>query len=131
MLEKQLARAYSPARHWTSCLRSKAGISPFESPDVSQSTFTIDDELGAFTELLIQNGYKAAGAWRGRPTYHIEVNTSEAGLLSKFYLDQYQIQKVCLTFHLIIRLQSPKISVCRSIEDHTDTVFRLGVFIWR
>jgi hypothetical protein len=95
---------YLPVLHWTSCLRSKAGICPYENTDSSQSTFTIDDKSGTFTELLLRNGYNAARSWRSHPTYHIEVNTSVAELLSKFYLDPHQINKACLTFHYIIFL---------------------------
>jgi hypothetical protein len=97
-----MCKDYSPVLHWTSCLRSKAGVCAYENTEVSQSAFTIDDKSGIFTELLIQNGYKAASSWRNHPTYHIEVNTSEAGLLSKFYLDPHQIKKVCFNLHLII-----------------------------
>jgi len=86
---------YLPILHWTSSLRSKAGICPYENTDSSQSTFTIDDKSGTFTALLLRNGYNAASSWRSHPTYHIEVNTSETGLLSKFYLDPHQINKVC------------------------------------
>jgi hypothetical protein len=72
---------------------------------VSESAFTIEDESGTFTEMLLQNGYKAARGWRSYPTYHIEVYTSEAGLFSKFYLEPHQIEKVCLIEHLIVCLQ--------------------------
>jgi hypothetical protein len=99
-----MGETYSPALYWTSCLRSKAGIYPYENTDRNQSTFTINDKSGTFTELLLRNGYNAARSWRSYPTYHIEVNTSETGLLSKFYLDPHQINKVCLIFHCIILL---------------------------
>jgi hypothetical protein len=112
MLEKHMRNAYSPVLYWTSCLRSKAGVSAYENTEVSQSAFTIDDKSGIFTDLLIQNGYKPASWWRSHPTYYIEVNTSEAGLLSKFYLDPHQIKKVCFNLHLIIFL--PLLNLCLS-----------------
>lgn len=89
-----MGNAYVPRSHWTSQLRRKAGIMPYEDSDKTQSTFTIDDISGSFTEMLARNGYKRAASWRRYVTYHIEVNTSESGLLSSFCLDPCQIEKV-------------------------------------
>lgn len=89
-----MGNAYAPSLHWTSRLRGRAGLTPYEYSDKIQSTFTIDDKLGSFTELLIRNGYKNAASWRRYPTYHVEVNTSEVGLVSAFCLDPYQVNRV-------------------------------------
>jgi hypothetical protein len=89
-----MGHAYVPGIHWTSRLRSKAGYGLYESADIAQSTFTIEDTLGKFTELLVDRGYKPAGAWRKCPTYYIEVNTSEGDRHSSFCLDPHQVNKV-------------------------------------
>lgn len=81
--------AYVPNLHWTSRLRSKAGYGLYESNDVAQSTFTIEDNFRKFTEMLIGGGYKTACAWRKCPTYYIEVNTSVGDKHSSFCLDPH------------------------------------------
>jgi hypothetical protein len=88
--------AYSPDFHWTSRLRGRAGLLPYENIDETHSSFTIDDRSGRFTELISRSGYKDAALWSRYPIYHIEVNTSEAGLDSAFCLDPYQVHKVSL-----------------------------------
>ena len=99
LLEKHMGNAYVPSIHWTSRLRGRAGLTPYEAINKTQSTFTIDDLSGSFTELLIRNGYKGATSWRRHVVYHIEVNTSEAGLDSSFCLDPCQVEKVSFVPH--------------------------------
>lgn len=67
---------------------------PYRSNDKAQSAFTIEDRYKEFSQLLIQSGYKNASSW-SNPTYHIEVNTSDEGLLSAFSLSPNQVNKVC------------------------------------
>ena len=90
--------AYSPALHWTSRLRGKAGFEPYTNNNLAQSTFTIEDRSGSFTKLLSRNGYKLANSWLLSPVYHIEVNTSEEGAFSAFSLSPHQVNKVSLSY---------------------------------
>ncbi|PVH69973.1 hypothetical protein DL98DRAFT_661395 [Cadophora sp. DSE1049] len=93
LLEQNLGRSYVPTTHWTSRLRGRAGLTPYQSDDMTRSTFTIDDEMGTLTSWLIQKGCEAPTSWNKYPTYHVEVNTSENKFLSSFCLDPYQVQK--------------------------------------
>lgn len=94
MLEKQLGFAFAPETHWTSSLRSKAGLSPFSKDDTTASTFTIKDVHGNFSNLLTRNGYRKAASWRPSPTFHVEVVPSDGGLTEAFCLDPNQVRKV-------------------------------------
>jgi hypothetical protein len=91
-----MRNAYKPLIHWTSRLRSRVDLMPYESDDITRSSFTIKDVTGTFTNLLVRNGCSIATSWHQYPTYHIEVNTSEGGLQSMFCLDPHQVNKVGL-----------------------------------
>lgn len=47
LFENRLGRAYIPGLHWTSPLRTRAGLLPYHSSDENTSTFTIEDGTGA------------------------------------------------------------------------------------
>jgi hypothetical protein len=94
LLEKQLGSAFVPETHWTSPLRSKAGLSPFSKDDRTTSTFTIEDVHGSFSNLLTKNGYRKAAKWRPFPTFYVEVVPSEGDLMEVFCLDPDQVRKV-------------------------------------
>lgn len=84
LLEKHMGSAYAPGIHWTSRLRGRAGLTPYEVNDKTQSTFTIDDLSGSFTELLIRNGYKSAISWRKRVVTTLKSTRPKLGLIHRF-----------------------------------------------
>ena len=96
MFEERLGNAYSPETQWTSSLRSRdIRYKPYEYGDKYTTTFTIEDNTGAFAKFLNRAGYERAARWRNHPTFHIEVITTEEGLKdSRFYLDANQVEKV-------------------------------------
>jgi hypothetical protein len=51
-----MRNAYVLDIQWAGRLRRKASFMPYENSDKTQSTFTSNDLLGSFTELLVQ-GY--------------------------------------------------------------------------
>jgi len=53
-----MGKAYVSGIHWTSRLRRKAGLMPYENRDKTQSTFTIDDISGSFTDYSIEKDTK-------------------------------------------------------------------------
>ncbi|KXX78121.1 Heterokaryon incompatibility protein 6, OR allele [Madurella mycetomatis] len=96
LLEFHLKKNYSPLENWTSILRTRAGLPPYDPGDEAVSSFTVVDARFVFTEFLSQHGYKdAMPKGTGRiATYHLEVVTTEGTLEdSKFYLRGYQIAK--------------------------------------
>ncbi|KAF2679081.1 hypothetical protein K458DRAFT_408347 [Lentithecium fluviatile CBS 122367] len=93
LLEKQLGSDFIPEVHWTSSLRSKAGLLPFLKGKMTTSTFTINDLHGTFSKILANNGYKVASSWRPSPTFHIDVVPSEGDLTEAFCLDPNQVRK--------------------------------------
>ncbi|KAK3364627.1 hypothetical protein B0T25DRAFT_576849 [Lasiosphaeria hispida] len=86
MLEKHLPSIYRPEQHWTSPLRTRAGLEPCESLPVDASTFTILDGSGELSRLLRQPGCAKTEKWASRCTFHIHVVTTASDLLETDFL---------------------------------------------
>lgn len=97
---------YDPEIHWTSSLRRKTGLSPFTGNEIEASTFTIGEQNSslAFTRMLTRMGHSYCMLDQdiSTPVYHIEVVTTEGGLMSEFTLEPFQVQKV--SFHRLLCL---------------------------
>jgi hypothetical protein len=94
LFETHLGSSYLPEKHWTSPLRSKANLPPYEKEKDDTSTFTISDEDGAFKGFLRKFGYRKAANWRSHQDFHIEVVTTGSGLDDLFWFNGMQILKV-------------------------------------
>lgn len=90
-----MGEKYLPEEHWTSPLRTKAGLSPIPSPTPTQSSFTIKDIDGIWTMAVAKLGYPDAGAWASRPpTWHIEVKTTRGPVTEEFVFSGPQFERV-------------------------------------
>jgi hypothetical protein len=105
MFEKHMSVTYSSTRHWTSNLRSRAGHQPYSPPTLETSTFTIWDTAGEFSKFLHSHRHKKEVRWASRPTFHIQVVTTFAGIHDEILLDGVQVTKVReLLLPLILRI---------------------------
>jgi hypothetical protein len=83
-----------PSTNWTSYLRSRSGHKPYDPPNLSVSTFTIQDTSGRLTAILSQKGYQQVKYLTESPTFHIQVVPSAGPVSSTFDIDSEQIKKV-------------------------------------
>lgn len=91
--------------NWQSTVRTFASAHP-DYADLTawdgteSSDMYYDDVTGAFTALLIRQGYLDAMAWEGEtPEYYIEVKATMAGSLeTPFYLSKWQYNRVSHIF---------------------------------
>ncbi|KAK0724581.1 hypothetical protein B0H67DRAFT_657164 [Lasiosphaeris hirsuta] len=86
MLEDHLPSTYQPEKHWTSPLRTRAGLEPCENLPVDASTFTIMDGSGDLSGLLRQLGCANTKKWASCCTFHIHVVTTASDLLETDFL---------------------------------------------
>jgi len=99
MLEIHLPSTYRPEEHWTSRLRTRAGLEPCENLPVDASTFTIVDGSGELSRLL-QPG-RANTKWASRCTFHIHVITTTSDLGAGFLVGSSPMRKVSNTGSLL------------------------------
>jgi hypothetical protein len=83
-----------PSVHWTSYLRSRSGHKPYDPPNLSVSTFTIQDTSGRLAAILTQKGCQQVKYLTKSPTFHIQVVPSAGPVCSTFDIDSEQIKKV-------------------------------------
>lgn len=89
-----MADRFVPEEHWTSNLRTKAGLPPPAYCD-GLFAFTLKDTQGVFTDIVSRAGCPEAGAWKTRPpTWHIVVKTTRGQLTEEFRLSAAQFDKV-------------------------------------
>ena len=95
-----LGSAYRPSEHWTSELRTRAGIPYLEAYTknyTNASPFTIRDRQAskAVTNFLVENGRPEAKRWEQTfPTYHFEIAPSAGGWHSPFVWQSNSLERV-------------------------------------
>ncbi|KAH7399670.1 hypothetical protein BKA66DRAFT_437202 [Pyrenochaeta sp. MPI-SDFR-AT-0127] len=131
LFEKRLGCAYIAGMHWTSPLRSRAGLLPYFTDDETISTFTIEDTTTAFASLLQASGCKVPGSMGHSPIFHIEVIPSEGDLAEKFCMDPEQIQKAWRCHTEAFESHSDIYVLARVVNIRTKPRVALFVDPWR
>lgn len=94
---------YRPEDHWTNPLRSRAGHREFSDPNAWHAAFTIPDPNGILTNAMCKAGHVSPDWLESPPSWHFEVETTEGGLDSPFYLTNSQVDRVSFLLSLIVR----------------------------
>jgi len=102
MFEKHMPQSYRPRKHWTSTLRSRAGLEPYEHLTPGTSTFTISDSLGELYQLIepseSHGTVKKLLDCNAATTFHVHVVTTASELLgADFLLGSSPMRKVSRT----------------------------------
>ena len=94
--EMHLGVAYKSHDHWTSELRTRAGI-PYLGDHANASPLTMIDRHSskAVTKFLIESGHPEAAAWKLTfPTYHFEIAPSTGDWFSPFAWNSKSLERV-------------------------------------
>ena len=93
--------AYSPHKHWTSELRSRAGIPCLEDyKNASPFTMSDRDASKAVTRFLVKSGRLEAKRWEQTfPTYHFEIAPSTGDWHSAFVCHSKSLERVSQKRH--------------------------------
>jgi len=94
-----LGKHYNPEEHWTSPLRSRAGVPPYHPrgfyDERQRCPFTIKDWDGTWTALASKAGFPEAQAWIATgPTWHFLIKTTEGPLCDRFIVTPGELDKV-------------------------------------
>lgn len=95
LFERHLGKHFDPLKHWTSSLRTRAGL-PAPEKSSGKAAFTIAGAHAlAVTKLLITQGYSQAEIWKDmKPTYHFEVAASAGDADSTFIWSTGELKRV-------------------------------------
>lgn len=76
-------------------------------PGRETADIVYNDQKGAFTDLLIQEGFLDGDIWSGAtPEYFIEVKTTTGECNDRFFMSNSQVERVRLFHFLLFDLQS-------------------------
>lgn len=97
LFEKYLGEAYQPIAHWTSALRSRAGLGCCDDFGEAASFTMLGQRISeAVTDFLVRNGHPEASQWRKSfPAYHFEIAPSAGDSRSPFPWRLSKLEKVC------------------------------------
>ncbi|KAI1388885.1 uncharacterized protein F4822DRAFT_443674 [Hypoxylon trugodes] len=122
-----MGTAYNPLRHWTSDLRTRAGLPPFANKDVSPFTMRDPAISKAMTQHLISLGHEKLAQWNcSFLVYHLEIAASGGDRNSSFVWSSSQIRRI-QRFQIARSVQS-KMPACRTSEDVLVLVRITGIY---
>lgn len=95
LFQRELRKYYDPVLHWTSQLRTRAGLPEFLE-NTHHASFTMSGPVitGKVTELLTKRGWKGLAQGSTRRIYHFDVGVSAGGLDDKFEWSTSQLRMV-------------------------------------